>query len=166
MTIKNAEQLQMKLGHTGFSLIELMIVVLLIGTIAAIAIPSYREQVERGRRADGMAFLMDMASRQERFYTQYSSYTSVIVGVTNCSGSACGLNYPDPPGNFSSELLYTATIDVLPDDCSPGGSSPCVAYTLTATPQLSDPDCTTLTLDSTGVEGYTGAAVSVQDCWR
>ena len=147
---------------TGFTLVEMMIVVALLAVLASIAIPAYREQAERGRRADGKAFLLDVASRQERFYTQYSSYTTVVVGAGGCAGSACGLNFSL---NSSPKGFYSAGIAVNPNSCAPETATPCVTFVITVTPSVADTKCTTLTLDSAGVEGKTGAG-SVADCWR
>lgn len=58
----------------GFSLIEVMIVVAIIGIIAAIAFPSYQEHVRKGRRAGGTACLMQAAQQMERFYTANLTY--------------------------------------------------------------------------------------------
>lgn len=146
----------------GFTLVELMIVVVVVAVLAAIALPAYDEQSKRGRRADGKAFIMDIASRQERFYTQYSSYTNVLVGPGGCVGAACGLNYSE---NASPEGLYTAAMALLPAGCAVGGASPCIRYTITITPTTSDPKCTTLTLTNTGEEDSTGSG-DADYCWR
>ena len=53
----------------GFTLIEAMIVVAILGIIAAFGYPSYRDQVIKSRRADGMAALLELADRMERHYS-------------------------------------------------------------------------------------------------
>lgn len=139
----------------GFTLIELLIVIVIVAIIAMVALPSYREQVQRGKRAEAKAFLLDLASRQERFYTQYANYTSVII-ADNCQAEACGLGLDN---NLSPEGHYQAEIDCIPNDNS------CTSYTITATPQSSDSRCTTLTYTSAGVKGSTGTG-TVDDCWH
>ncbi|TQV71200.1 prepilin-type N-terminal cleavage/methylation domain-containing protein [Exilibacterium tricleocarpae] len=149
----------------GFTLIEVMIVVAIIGIIAAIAVPAYTEQAARGRRAEAKAFMLDLASRQERFFSQYVSYTDVLGDGAGCAGAACGLGLGNAAGHDKSEDgHYSATIVVGPAGCAPGGTS-CRTYTITATAETTDAKCATLTLTSAGVRGSTGSG-TVDDCWR
>ncbi|MGJ7462702.1 type IV pilin protein [Halomonas sp. MA07-2] len=62
----------------GFTLIELMIAVAVIGILASIAIPSYQGYLERARVTDGQSLLMDLAGRLERCYTVNSNYSTCI----------------------------------------------------------------------------------------
>jgi len=56
--------------QNGFTLIELMVTVVIIGILASIAFPSYQEFVKRGNRTEGQAFLSEVAARQERYFAQ------------------------------------------------------------------------------------------------
>ena len=67
--------MKMRNKMRGFTLIEAMIVVGLIGFIAAIGYPSYRDQVIKSRRSDGMAALLELADRMERHYSDVGKYT-------------------------------------------------------------------------------------------
>ena len=114
----------------GFSLIELMIAVVIVGILAAIAIPMYSDYVTRSRRADGQATLMQVAQELERCYTQFSKYND-----DNCSVFASGTV-------ISDQGFYEITaIDLTPS-----------SFTLEATPQ--DEDATTLTLPHLGVHNW------------
>lgn len=152
----------MGIKNNGFTLIELMVVVVIIGILAAIAIPSYQEYIRKSQRADGKSFLLDLASRQERLYTQYSSYTSIVVKPSGCSGGGCGLGLSD---NQSPDKFYTVAITTTPAGCSPSATL-CTGYVLTATPNnWVDTKCANLTLTHTATKGISGAQ-SVDYCWR
>ena len=63
-------------AHRGFTLIELMVVVAVVAILAAIAYPSYINQVRKSRRADAKSALLDLATRQERFFSTQNTYTN------------------------------------------------------------------------------------------
>jgi type IV pilus assembly protein PilE len=128
------------------TLIELMVVVVVIGILAAIAYPSYQEQVRKSRRADGKAMLMEKAQQLERCYTRFASY----VG----NDPACGIVLPE-----ESEEGYYAISTVARDASS---------FILTATPQgdqANDAKCGVLRLTNTGAQGSEGVATDANDCW-
>lgn len=142
----------------GFTLIELMIVVVIVAILAAIAYPSYRQHVLKADRSDAKIALTQLAQDEERFYSQYNAYTDVIVGPTGCSGSACGLSYGS---NKSPQRFYTLSVNV-------GGGTTGPTFTATASPVTgqptgSDTGCTSFTLDNTGKQGATGS--SAGSCW-
>ena len=137
----------MKIKHkdsAGFTLIELMIVVVVIGILAAIAFPSYARYVEQARRADAKAALLDAAQRLERCYTQRNHYA-------NC------LTFPiDSPDGF-----YTVTVNPAITDTS-------TTFTLTATPPLqgvqAGSPCGAYTLTNNGTRDVTGS-LGRDRCW-
>lgn len=145
----------------GFTLIELMIVVVIVAILAVLTTPSFVEQANRARRADGRAFLMDLMSRQERFYTQFASYARNITGDV-CAQSSCGLGLA---ANLSPERRYTATIEATPANCAPDGTL-CTGYTLTVTPaDWTDERCGSLTLTDAQEKGASVAGAE-DYCWR
>ena len=153
----------MKRLSSGFSLIELLIVLVVIAIISVIAIPSYKEQVDRGRRAEAKAYLMELASRQERFFTQYSSYADKIH-EESCLGASCGLGMAN---DLSQEGHYQGSLSATPDSCTPTGTL-CISFVLAATAINLDEKCPTLTLDHTGKKGVQDETdpVIIDYCWR
>ncbi|GGK83446.1 type IV pilin protein [Amphritea balenae] len=69
-------------NEKGFSLLELMIAVAIVGIIAGVAYPSYLSMLQDSRRADGQAALMDLAARQERFFYDQRTYAASIAGLS------------------------------------------------------------------------------------
>ncbi len=136
-------QLNPKLNRgksAGFSLIELMIVVVIIGVLAAIAMPSYVSQVTEAKRSDGQIALMNAAQDLERCFSEFNAYNNA-----NCTFAAAS-----PEGHYAiSTPVRTAT-----------------TFTLQATPNASQTDalCLNLTLTNTGVQGESGSG-TVADCW-
>ena len=132
----------------GFSLIELMIAVVIVGILAAVAIPMYSDYVTRSRRADGQATLMQVAQELERCYTQFSKYNDNSCSVVN--------------GGVVSETSDQGFYGIS----ASGGNLTESTFTLTATPQneqADDTDCTALTLTHLGEQSATGD--DPDSCW-
>lgn len=124
----------------GFTLIELMIVVAIIGILAAIAYPSYQDQIRKSRRADAMEALTMAAAMEERIFTEKNSYTSVI-GTIGGATSAEG---------YYTISVVAQTIDTAAS-CVSGTYMPCYKLTAKATgTQANDTRCDEFFLDSTG----------------
>jgi type IV pilus assembly protein PilE len=142
--------------NKGFTLIELMIVVVIVAILTTIAYPSYRDYITRGRRADGQAALLDLASRMERYYSQQNTYQTATIGT----GTATDVRAT----NLSPDGWYTLSISAQTPS----------SYTLQAIPNnqqaTDDRRCQTLTLNSLGVKGITASPGGtptgpVARCW-
>ena len=133
----------------GFTLMEVMIVVVIVGILASVAFPAYKAYVDRAKRAEGKAFVMDLAARQERYFMDNSTYAQ------HASDMGYGSDTPE-----SDEKHYK-----LVDPIAAGDSgSLTTSYKLVVTTQnFYDDVCgQQLTLDSKGVQGSsTGDAL----CW-
>jgi len=146
----------MKRAQSGFTLIELMIVVAIIGILAAIAYPSYDEYVKRGNRTEGQALLSDASARQERYFGQNNAYI-----ISDNDVAKLGLKN----GNASETGKYELAVEVITD----GGDTPRPidgGYTLTAKQKFGDTKCGDLTLNALGAKGRTGSGKTAAECWR
>lgn len=140
----------------GFTLLELMIVVVIISVLAAIAIPAYGRYAYRARRADGQELLLRIASAQERFYATNNKYGPL--------SGANGLGYTDPA---ISEKGYYSVASVVSAD--PAGNSS-QTFIATATPISSQANdlCGALTINHAGVKTPGTASASSNSngsCW-
>lgn len=138
--------------HTqrGFTLIELMIVVAILGILSAIALPAYQQSVRSGARSEAQSLLVQVAANQERFYSDNNSYST----------NADPLASPAVATLTSESGLYEVEVEA----CGSGTIATC--FVATATPQDTQTadSCTTLTITNTGLKGATGD--SVENCWR
>jgi type IV pilus assembly protein PilE len=138
----------MKHKQRGVTLMELLVVVAIIGIIAAIAIPSYRAYVVRANRADAKTALLQTAQNLERCYTNSSPYAY--------DGATCTAAVVLPFNVVSGTYQITGV----------RGQN---VYVLTATPlgaQLTDDlQCASFRLTSAGVQTVSGTSPAAE-CWR
>jgi len=149
-------------GSRGFSLIELMVVVVIATILISVAVPSYLQQVHQSRRVQAKTAILDLAGREERYFsTNASTYTNV---ASNLGYAGFGAAYPIGDGNY-----YYVNV------CSPACAPSTVAapsYSITALPvaggsQSHDTQCASFTVDSTGAQwAYTsGGVLNTQYCF-
>lgn len=146
----------MKTRTRGFTLIEVLIVVVIIGILTAIAIPSYTQYMRRAARHQAEATMLNLSQMEERYYTNNYTYYAV-----NTPAPA-----PEPNGwsNFSGDGMGARKYDIIVNIPNPINNLP-NTYRIKATPSngFVDTDCGFLTLDNMGVKASNLGSVST--CW-
>ena len=127
----------------GFTLIELMITVAVIGILSAVALPSYQSYMERSRRADGRAALLRAAQWMERAASVRGQYP------TAAQFNAAGLG-------TSEGQHFTITLSAVTN----------TTFTFTGTGVIPDTRCGNLTLTHAGIWGRSGSVLTVDECWN
>ena len=141
---------QQRESQSGFTLLELMIVVVIIAILSAIALPAYTKYVQRTRRSDGQSALFNAQQAEEKFFYRCNRYGGMQeiygTGTPNCPAALATGTAINSPQSFY--VIAIASFSV----------APLLGYKLTATPagaQANDP-CEVLGLDNTGVKTATG----------
>tara|TARA_R110001583_G_scaffold184037_2_gene343063 strand:+ start:52168 stop:52572 length:405 start_codon:yes stop_codon:yes gene_type:complete len=132
-------------GAKGFTLIEVMIVVAIVGILAAVAYPSYQQHVLKTRRAAAAGCLLEHAQFMERYYTTNMTYVGAVPAVS-CTADLTGFY----AFGLSAGTPVTAT-----------------TYLIEATPQgtqTADALCGTLAINQAGTKTESGTGTSA-DCW-
>lgn len=125
----------------GFSLVELLIVVTIVGILAMVAIPGFQDSMRKSRRSDARIALLETAQRLERCYTQFGAYDDDDCDIASPADS--------PDGFYSVTVVRDAG-----------------TFTLSATPQgpqASDGACGTFSLDQLGERSASGD--DTEHCW-
>ncbi|MCC7488389.1 MAG: prepilin-type N-terminal cleavage/methylation domain-containing protein [Gammaproteobacteria bacterium] len=146
----------MKRQHSGYTLMELLVTVAIVGILTAVAVPSYRQYTLRAKRTDATTALLRLAAMQERFYIQNNTYASADL-MDDAPPAGLGI--------AGTERGYYA-LDIQSNDLTTG-------YTATATvdaggEQADDSDCATFSVTAQGLRSATdsGGADNTDRCWR
>jgi len=131
---------------SGFSLLELMIAVGIVGILASVALPSYRTSIVRAKRSEARTAMLDAAQFMQRFYAANNRYDTAVLPTNLQRSPAQGTQ------------VYTIRI---------ASGVTRTAYTLEAVPQgtMAGDKCGNLSITSTGVRGKTGTE-TLERCWK
>lgn len=130
---------------SGFTLVEVMVVVAIIGILAAVAYPNYQEHVRKTRRAAAAGCLLELAQFMERHYTTNMSYVGAVLPNTACRTELAAFY----TFGFSANATTASTFEL---EASPQGV------------QASDTRCGTLGINQAGARSESGTG-TVADCW-
>ena len=151
--MKNRQRVKMV---NGFSLVELMVVLLIVGILASIALPNYNKNVLKSRRGIAKAELMKVVSRQEQYFINNKIYATDLTDLA----------FTNNPYYINDQGDEAPVADSFYQISFVAGAS-AAAFVIQAVPQrgqVNDTQCATISLGSTGVRNVSGSA-EVSDCW-
>ena len=163
--MRNAMNKKNKLS--GFTLIELMITVAILGILSSIAVPSYMTYVTKSKRTEAKTEVLRIAQLQESHYIQNLSYAPALNN---------GLSFPSVWMQTETGL-YNVRTQGTPTNCQGTSASPCTGYFVHASPvngkgQDKDKKCTVFRLYNTGLKQAVGSAGAgwnnadnLKECW-
>ncbi len=148
----------------GFTLMELMIVLTIVGILAAIAVPGYQESVRKSRRAEARAQLLEVVQYMQRFYSQNDSFANSKAGLAAAIPSELATVPRNAAlGSQSYNINFVAP--------ATGANNPGVAsFKIQAVRKSGGPmegdKCGDFTLENTGARDLLNATDTAANCWR
>lgn len=133
-----------------------MITVAIVGILASVALPAYQRSIMKGRRVDAKAATLDLAAREERYFSVNNAYTASAASL----GYGAGTVFPLAV-NASGQSYYSMTVS----------ATSTTAFTALTTPtgtQASDTTCYAYKIDQLGAQSNVdagGALVAATNCW-
>lgn len=164
----------MRKGSGGFTLIELMIAVVIIGVLAAIALPAYDGYVVRSNRTVAKTVIMKIAGHQESYFNDRKAYAATLNAIS--SEYPAATVYVGTDGRLSASnttnAIYSVTLGAYTAatvaNCTVAGTPSAVQYAIIATPinrQTRDTSCGSLCYGSVGDRGVSVSG-GTSECWR
>ena len=134
-------------AQIGFTLVELMVVVAVIAILSSVAVPSYLSSIQKSRRTDAKSALLDLAAREERYFTVYNTYTT----------SAASLGYAAFPYTLNKGD-YVVTV-------ATGANGLSYSLLASALGSQAGDACGGYTLNQLGLQGNVGNTLASSSCW-
>ena len=152
----------------GFTLIELVVTVTIVGILAAVAYPSYKESIAKGRRSQAASELMAAQQWMDRYYTENFRYDQNSAGTATTDASLFPARFSTSPRPGDGVAVYTIALSTLARES--------YVITATRTGNMAGDRCGNLTIDHLGTKGvaagsfnssnFANAAAAVKECWR
>lgn len=144
-----------KIQHSGFTLIELMIALVIVGVLVAVAVPAYTSYMQKSYRNDAKTALLDLATREEKFFSINNQYTSSATALYGGTTATFPMNVQSSASSYyqlSAPTVTTGSATVVP------------SFSASAVPTNSQTTdaCGTFTITSTGVTSVSGI---LTNCW-
>jgi type IV pilus assembly protein PilE len=148
----------------GFTFIELMVVLALVGLLAVIAIPSYQESVRKSRRAEVRSQLLEVAQYLQRFYSHNDSFATTKAGAAATIPSELAkVPRNAAPGSQSYDISFATP---AAGAINPGLASFKIQAVRRAGGPMDGDKCGDFTLENTGARNVLKATDTAANCWR
>jgi type IV pilus assembly protein PilE len=143
-----------KLSVSGFTLIEVLVVVTILGILVAVGIPAYTDYMMRGRREEGRAALLASLGQMERYFAANNTYVT-FANATQASTAGFASASGDDPARGYYDLSAAAC----------GGATAAQCVVISAVPRAADAGCGTLTISTSGTRGSSVGGAATR-CWQ
>jgi len=146
-----------KATQRGVTLIELVVVMMIVGILAAVAIPSYRSYVIRSQRSDAKDALLALATQQEKHYLQCNTYATAIDAATDCAAGELQGTAASQNGWYQLAVVAGNATTFTVRATAVAGEN-----------QFQDTACRTFTVDQAGVRTAAddGGTDNTEECWQ